>query len=161
MKRNSTHSMLSVLLCVVLIAALALFAAGCTDTGIPGGPTDPTFPLTSAPTTGGEQASDLPLTVLGEGATVFTFTVVDLDGNETFYEIHTDETIVGSALMAESLIDGEEGPYGLYVKTVCGTTLDYETHGKYWAFYVDGESSLTGVDQTPITAGAVYSFKAE
>ena len=153
MKRNSMSKLLSVLLCVVLIAALALFAAGCTDSP------DPTE-APQTPTTG-DQASDLPLNVVGEGATVFTFTVVDPEGNETFYEIHTDETIVGNALVALELIDGEEGPYGLYVKTVGGITLDYETDGKYWAFYEGEEYGLTGVDVTDITDGATYSFRAE
>ena len=140
MKRNSMKNKLSVVLCVVLIAAMALFAAGCNDTEIPVGPTDPTY----AP-----------------AAAAFTFTVVDTEGKETTYEITSDAETVGEALIAEELIAGEEGPYGLYVKTVNGITLDYETDGKYWAFYVDGEASLTGVDQTPITDGASYAFKAE
>ena len=142
MKRNSMKNALSLVLCVVLIAALALFAAGCTDTGIPGGPTDPTYAPASA-------------------AKTFTFIVVDVDGNETTHEITTEAKTVGEALLAEELIAGEEGPYGLYVKTVGGITLDYETDGKYWAFYVDGESSLAGVDMTDITDGATYSFRAE
>ena len=46
-------------------------------------------------------------------------------------------------------------------KTVNGVTVDYDTDGKYWAFYVDGEYAATGVDSTDITAGATYTFKAE
>ena len=134
MKRNSIHSMLSVLLCVVLIAALALFAVGCG--------TDSETPDTAATKT-------------------FTFQVVDADGKETTQEITTTATTVGEALIAEGLIEGEEGPYGLYVKTVCGMTLDYETDGKYWAFYADGEYGLTGVELTDIVPGTVYSFRAE
>lgn len=153
MKRNSIHSMLSVLLCIVLIAALALFAAGCTDSGEPNATTEVTAPLASAPS--GEP------TVLGEGATVFTFTVVDVEGTETVYEIHTDETLVGDALLALELLEGEEGPYGLYVKTVNGITLDFEADGMYWGFYIDGEYAMTGVDTTEITAGATYTFQAD
>ena len=59
------------------------------------------------------------------------------------------------------LIAGEDSDYGLYVKTVNGVTVDYDTDGKYWAFYVDGEYAATGVDSTDITAGATYTFKAE
>ena len=59
------------------------------------------------------------------------------------------------------LIAGEDSEYGLYVKTVNGVTVDYDTDGKYWAFYVDGEYAATGVDSTDITAGATYTFKAE
>ncbi len=101
------------------------------------------------------------ITVLGEGETVFTFSVTDVDGNETLFEIHTDKTTVGDALTDVELISGDESEYGLYVKTVNGITLDYDTDGKYWAFYINGEYASTGVDSTNITAGDSYSFKAE
>lgn len=160
MKRNSIHSMLSVLLCIVLIAALALFAAGCTDGGNTNETTETTETIETAETTA-STAPAVQATVLGEGANVFTFTVVDPEGAETVYEIHTDETVVGDALIALELLEGEEGPYGLYVKTVNGTTLDYETDGMYWGFYIDGEYALTGVDTTEITAGVTYTFQAD
>ena len=59
------------------------------------------------------------------------------------------------------MISGEEGPYGLYVKTVNGITLDYEKDKAYWAFYEENAYANTGVDKTPVTEGAVYSFRAE
>ena len=99
--------------------------------------------------------------VLGKGATAFTFTVVDGDGNETDYEIHTDAQTVGDALTELGLIEGEDSEYGLYVKTVNGITADYDTDGHYWAFYVDGEYAQTGVDATRSPAGASYAFKVE
>ncbi len=89
------------------------------------------------------------------------FTATDTDGNETHFEIHTDRETVGEALTELDLISGDEGDYGLYVKTVNGITVDYDTDGKYWAFYVDGEYATAGVDATPVTPGASYSFKAE
>lgn len=91
----------------------------------------------------------------------FTFIVVDKDGKETPFTIATDKTYVGEALIDEGLIEGVEGPYGLYVKTVNGQTLDYDTDGMYWSFYVDGEYGLTGVDMTEIVPGTTYMFKAE
>ena len=91
----------------------------------------------------------------------FTFIVVDKDGKETPFTVATDKTYVGEALIDEGLIEGEEGPYGLYVKTVNGQTLDYDTDGMYWSFYVDGEYGLTGVDMTEIGPGTTYMFKAE
>ncbi len=99
--------------------------------------------------------------VLGEGNTVFTFTVVDASGNEKKYEIHTDKTVVGDALLELELIAGEEGTYGLYVKTVDGIVADFNVNGTYWAFYINGEYAMTGVDATEITAGATYTFKVE
>ena len=63
--------------------------------------------------------------------------------------------------MAEGLIAGEDGAYGLYVKTVNGVTLDYDADGMYWAFYVNGEYASSGVDATEAVSGAEYMFKAE
>ncbi len=100
-------------------------------------------------------------TVLGEGNLSFNFTVTDENGNNTYFVINTDEAVVGKALLDVGLIEGEEGPYGLYVKTVNGKTFDYDTDGKYWAFYVNSEMSATGVDMTDIIDGASYEFKAE
>lgn len=137
MQKKRFSQSLSLILCVVLIAAMALFAAGCGDN------------------------NDAQGNVLGEGDTGFTFTVTDAGGKETTYEILTDKDIVGDALTELGLISGEEGDYGLYVKTVDGTTLDYETDGKYWAFYVNGEYAMTGVDSTEIVEGTTYSFVAE
>ena len=59
------------------------------------------------------------------------------------------------------MLSGDEGPYGLYVKTVNGITVDYDKDGKYWAFYVNGEYATSGVDTTEIADGVSYGFKAE
>ena len=98
---------------------------------------------------------------VGEGNTTFEFTVVDADGNTKYYNVSTDKKTVGEALLDAELISGENGAYGLYVKTVSGITYDYEKDGKYWAFYANGEMSPTGVDMTDITEGTAYAFKAE
>ncbi len=142
MKKTETKKLLSLLLCLMLCAAIAL--TGCSDNS---SSTLPSMPI-AAP-------------VKGEGQTVFPFTVIDVDGKETTYEIHTDKTTVGDALLELGLIEGEEGPYGLYVKTVDGIPLDYDTDGRYWAFYVNGEYAMSGVDQTEIEADTAYAFKAD
>ena len=46
-------------------------------------------------------------------------------------------------------------------KTVNGMTADYDKDGVYWAFYIDGEYTMTGVDATNITDGAQYAFRME
>ena len=143
MKCNSLKKWLSVIGCIVLIAALALTTTGC-------GSKEAAQP--AAP------AENAEVKVLGEGATVFQFSVVDLEGNESKFEIHTDETTVGAALLKEGLIEGEEGPYGLYVKVVNGITAIYEEDGSYWAFYENDQYGLTGVDLTDIDPAVAYSF---
>ena len=108
-----------------------------------------------------EAVSELQENVIGEGSVKFFFTVVDKDGNETAFEVYTDKEMVGDVLLEEGLITGEEGQYGLYVKTVNGITADYDTDGTYWAFYIDGEYAMSGVDTTIIEEGATYTFKVE
>lgn len=108
-----------------------------------------------------EEAVDSELQVLGEGQTMFLFAVVDKDGNETNFEIHTDKETVGEALLDLELIAGEDGEFGLYVKTVNGITADYDVDQTYWAFYVDGEYAMSGVDATTVEDGKTYAFKVE
>ena len=90
----------------------------------------------------------------------FVFKVVDLDGSEKSFDIKTDATTVGEALLAEKLIAGEVGDYGLMVDTVNGIKYDYNADGAYWAFYVNGEYAMSGVDTTDIVDGTTYSFVA-
>ena len=99
--------------------------------------------------------------VIGEGATSFELTVVNMAGEEATFEVKTDEDTVGAALLENNMIAGEDGDYGLYVKTVNGETVDYDKDGKYWAFYINGEYGMTGVDATDIVEGDSYAFKAE
>lgn len=99
--------------------------------------------------------------IIGEGSVKFLFSVVDKDGNETEFEVHTDKEMVGDALLETGLISGEEGQYGLFVKTVNGITVDYDIDGTYWGFYINGEYALAGVDTTVIEEGAEYTFKVE
>ena len=144
MKNNSLKKLLALVLAFVLTAAAAL--AGCSTT-----PAETTAPPTET----------IPVTELGEGAANFALTIVDKDGATHLYRVHTNVGMVGEALIEVDLIDGEQGPYGMYIKSVLGQTLDYETDGMYWSFYVNGEYAMTGVDQTPVEHEAHYMLKAE
>lgn len=131
MKKQALLKALSLVMCMVLIAASACLLVGCADK-----------------TGDGEKVS-------------FTFVVRTLDGNETTFPIETTEKTVGAALLAQNLIAGEQGDYGLYVKTVNGITLDYAKDGAYWSFYIGDDYAMTGVDVTNIENGATYAFRAE
>lgn len=132
MKQYSMNKMLHLVLCVVLIAAMALSFTGCGSSSTP-------------ETT---QASTVS----------FTVTVADLDGNETVFDITTDKATVGEALIEEGLIDGEEGPYGLYILTVNGITADWDKDQTYWAFYINGDYATTGIELTEITPDTDYAL---
>ena len=147
MKRTSIRKTLSLILCIVLIAAMALVTTGCSGKPAEVATTD-VITFSDGDT-------------LGEGETSFPLTIVHNDGTELNITVNTDQTVLGTALQDLGLIVGEEGPYGLYIKTVDGETLDYDKDGKYWAFYVNGEYALKGIDLTEITEGESYMLKAE
>ena len=158
MKR--TKKALSLVLCMVLIVAMALFTTGCNDKAAK----ESTAAVEKAETakvetTKVETTKAETVIALGEGSKVFDFSVVESDGTTTWFEIHTDAEKVGEALMELELIEGDAGPYGLYVKTVNGITADYDKDKVYWAFYVNNEYGTSGVDMTEIEEGAVCSFR--
>ena len=100
-------------------------------------------------------------TAIGTGSTEFIFEVEHLNGSVVKFTVKTDKTILSDALLENNLISGDNGAYGLYVKTVDGVTYDYDTDRVYWALYVDGSYALSGVDSQTIEAGHTYKFKAE
>ncbi len=97
-------------------------------------------------------------TELGQGAKKITVEV-KAENKTVKFTIHTDEKTVGEALFANDLIDGENGPYGLYIKKVNGITADYDIDKSYWAFYINGQYAATGADKTDITEGETYQFE--
>lgn len=143
---------LSCILCLLLIASVALLATGCTNKKSADGAS-----ASSAPT----NASAADGSVLGEGDTQFYLIVADKDGNEVKLDIRTNKTKVGDALLELGVITGDPGPYGLYVKTVNGIAADYEKDGVYWAFYVGDAYATAGVDTTDIAAGTTYALRVE
>lgn len=175
MKRNRMKKALFLVLCLTVAAAAVIGLAGCgnkqqetqstsdgsagTTAGTPDATTAEIPDGTTAEATGESTGDEA--TSVGEGAKTFEFRVTGLDGKETVFSVKTDESTVGAALVKAGLIAGEDSQYGLYVKTVNGTTLDYNKDGKYWAFYINGAYASTGVDSTQIKDGEVYSFRAE
>jgi len=167
MTRKSNKRFLSHILSTMLIVAMAFSMTACGgNTESPAGDaqveTQNDVDNAQGELTEQDDSNvQMDVTVVGEGATVFPFVVVDADGNEKQFEVHTEKTMVGDALLELGLIAGDTAEYGLYVKTVNDITVDYDADGKYWAFYINGEYAMTGVDTTPITEGEEYSFKVE
>ncbi len=104
-----------------------------------------------------ENAAYTENTTLGTGKNTLTVTV-EANGKSIDFTIKTDKTVVGDALKEHKLIDGEEGPYGLYVKVVNGIEADYDKDQSYWSFEKDGEAMLTGVDNTEFMNGDSYEL---
>ena len=96
-------------------------------------------------------------TSFGEGATLIEVEVVAGEKSVTF-TLNTDKETLGDALLEHELIEGEEGPYGLYVKKVNGILADFDVDQSYWALNKDGEAMMTGVDGTQIADGEHYEL---
>ena len=99
-------------------------------------------------------------TTLGSGSVTF-FLEVKADGRSVTFTVSTDETVLGDALLTSNLIAGDEGDYGLYIKSVNGIPADYDVDGYYWAIYENGEYLMTGVDGTEIIPGGHYELVRE
>lgn len=144
MKTITVKKVLSVICVFLLFAAMAWNITGCSSKPAA---------QESQPAQSVETAA-----VLGDGEKTFYFIAVDLEGKETRYEIHSDASFVGEALLEHALIAGDAGDYGLYVKTVNGITLDWDKDAKYWSFLIAGEYAMTGCDMTEIENGITYTF---
>ena len=150
MKKNGLNKLLALVLALVMVLALAACGNKAQDNG---GAGDDANVVTDGTVADGA--------TVGKGATAFTVEVAQLDGTSITFTVNTDKATVGEALLELGIVAGDDTEYGLYVKTVNGVTLDYDMDGAYWAFYINGEYAMTGVDATNIEAGAIYALKAE
>ena len=135
------------ILSLILCLTLAMSLAACSIGG------ESTEPTGFTPVSDGDS--------IGSGSTTFPLEIVDADGNAIHITVATNKTIVGEALQELGLLEGTEGDYGLYISTVNGIRAVYEESGTYWAFYINGEYAMTGVDQTSIAAGETYKLVVE
>ncbi|MBQ4570012.1 MAG: DUF4430 domain-containing protein [Ruminococcus sp.] len=159
--KMTTNKLTSFLLAVLLCLSLCVSLSACKqDAEIPASqPADETVSSTSADEYASvwADAAYTEDTVLGEGNTTFFFEV-KVGTHSVTFTVNTDETLVGAALLENGIIAGDDGPYGLYVKTVNGIFADYDVNGTYWGFYQDGEYAMNGVDATNIENGAHYEM---
>ncbi len=92
------------------------------------------------------------------GAKTVTLTVVHGDETTRTVEMHTDAAYLGEALAEqEGLVDGEQGPYGMFIKTVDGETAS-DADRTWWCITKAGAEVATSADLTPITDGEQYEL---
>lgn len=144
MKRN-TKKKVSVLIAILLCLCCAMTIVSC---GKQSTDVNDLWP-------GASYTED---TSLGEGAKTVVVEV-KVEEHIVTFTIKTDKETVGDALLEHSLIAGDEGQFGLYVKVVNGITADFDVDQTYWAFYIDGEMAMTGVDGTAISEKSVYRLE--
>lgn len=92
------------------------------------------------------------------GAKTITVEVVHKDESTKTFTYNTDAEYLGEVLLAEGLVEGQEGPYGLEVLVVDGEQAIWAEDGAYWALYVGEEYGTTGVDTTPISDGDAFKL---
>ena len=92
------------------------------------------------------------------GAKSITVTVVHQDSSEKVFEYNTDEEFLGAVLLAEGLVEGEEGPYGLTINVVDGEAASWEENQSYWALFIGEEYATTGADTTPVNDGDTFKL---
>lgn len=92
------------------------------------------------------------------GEKTISVEVVHKDESSKQFTYQTDAEYLGEVLLAEGLLEGEDGPYGLYITVVDGEKAVYEVDNSYWAFYQGEEYATQGVDQTPIADGDEFTF---
>lgn len=85
-----------------------------------------------------------------EGSKTLVVEIVHADGSAKEFTCHTDEEYLGPVLVAEGLIEGEEGPYGLYITAADGEAAE---GNQWWCVTRDGQMVETGVDATPVADG--------
>lgn len=94
---------------------------------------------------------------LGEGSKTVKV-VVEAEEQQVTFTLHSDAEMLGEVLLANELVEGEAGEFGLYIKKVNGMTADYDADKSYWAFYKEGEYMMTSADLTPFADGEQYEL---
>lgn len=95
-----------------------------------------------------------------EGIKTITIEVVNMEQESTFYELMTDAEYLHQAMdEAKGLtFNGEETEYGITVDTVNGEKADM-LESAYWAFYVNGDYCLYGIDEQPVMDGDAFKIE--
>ena len=137
--KNQIKSIVAVLLCLLSIFCLVACADKVDAVGV------------------WEEATYRSDKEFGKGAKTIEVEVKVEDQSVTF-TVHTDKETLGDALLEHGIIEGEAGPYGLYVKKANGMLADYDVNQRYWSFSKNGVDLMTGVDMETIVGGEHYEI---
>ena len=140
MRKNDFSKVLSLSVIFVLIAAMALCMVSC------GGKKDSKDDYVAS-----EEAT------VKEELTI-TVTVIDNEGKSEEFIINTKSDNLGDALVMSGLVEGEDGQFGLFIKSVNGLRADYDLDGAYWSVSKGGEMLMTGASETPIADGDSFEL---
>ncbi len=154
MKTRILSAVLALMMCVIL--TLSLCACGQSRNEKPSEEVA-TVEQTQASDPLWDNATYLEDTAIGEGATSIDVKV-EAGEKAVVITINTDAKNLEDALLTAELVEGEQGAYGLYIKTVNGILADYDVDQSYWAMYKDGEYLTSGAKDTAITSGDSFEL---
>ncbi len=92
------------------------------------------------------------------GSKTITVEVTHKDGSTRSFTYRTDAAFLGEVLLANGLVEGEEGTYGLFILSADGEEAVYEEDGGWWAVYRGEEMALEGVSSIPIRDGDAFAL---
>ncbi len=78
--------------------------------------------------------------------------------NSVTFTLLTDEENLADALLEHKLVEGEDGPFGLYIKKVNGILADYDVDQSYWSLEQNGAALMSGASDTKISHGETYEL---
>lgn len=87
-----------------------------------------------------------------------TVTVVHGDGSEKEFVIGTNEEYLRGALEQESLVQGDDGEFGLFINVVDGETADAASEQWWCVCDGNGEMVMNGVDTIAIHDGDAFQI---
>ena len=94
-----------------------------------------------------------------EGSKDYVVTVIHSEGDQKVFTLKTDAEYLADALLAEGLIAGEEGPYGLTVITVDGEDAVWDTDSAYWCIWIGEEMATVGISEIPVYDGSAFTLE--
>ena len=89
------------------------------------------------------------------GGKTIVLLVTHSDGGTHEFTMSTQAETLGDAMRELDIVVGEDGPYGIFVTAVDGETVDSALE-QWWCFTKDGETMMTGIDDTMIADGEHY-----
>lgn len=91
-----------------------------------------------------------------EGVKNIEVVVVHKDGSEKSFPVETDAEYLAEVLIAENIVEDNQGEYGLYILVADGELADYSVDEGWWAIYEGDTLSTYGVSELPIQDGGLY-----
>lgn len=86
-----------------------------------------------------------------------TVTVIASDKTEKVFNIETDKTTLGDALLAKGLVTDEEHKSGFY-NHIDGVRADYTLDKCWWCFTKGGETVMVGANDLEIADGDKFEI---